>query len=153
MVLPTDLVEMFTAARAMTDLHSPTIAQAVLAEFVADGHFARHVRRMRGIYEERQQILIEESKKHLKGLLEIAADESGMNLIGWLPEHIDDRDVSRRAKGVNLRVSPVSALCLDEKLRGGLLLGYTAFDEKQIKRGVKKLAQLIAGFRRNLPRR
>lgn len=146
MVVPTDLIEMFTAARAMTDLHSPTVEQAILAEFLADGHFSRHVRRMRGIYAKRQQILVEESMKHLKGLLEIAPDESGMNLIGWLPEGVSDRSVANRAKAMDMRISPISALCLDEKLPGGLLLGYTAFDEKQIKRAVKKLTTVIKEF-------
>ncbi len=146
LVVPTDLIEMFVAARAMTDLHSPTIDQAILAGFITEGYFARHIRRMRGIYEERQQILVEESRKHLGGILEVAPDESGMNLIGWLPDGVSDRDVASRAKQSNLRISPISTLCLDEKLRGGLLLGYTAFNEKQIRQGVKKLAQVINEF-------
>lgn len=51
-VVPPDLVEIFTAARAMTDVHSPLIEQAILAEFIAEGHFARHLRRMRALYEQ-----------------------------------------------------------------------------------------------------
>jgi GntR family transcriptional regulator/MocR family aminotransferase len=98
---------------------------------------------MRGIYEERQQILVEEVRKNLKGRLEAAPAEAGMHLIGWLPRGIDDRDVSRRAAEVNLKLAPVSAYCIDQKLRGGLLLGYTAFNEKLIKQGVKKLARVL----------
>jgi DNA-binding transcriptional MocR family regulator len=69
-----------------------------------------------------------------------------MHLIGWLPEGISDCEVSRRAKEAGLKISPVSALCINETLRGGLLLGYTAFDEKQIKQGVKKLVRVLQEF-------
>ena len=143
LVVPSDLVKIFAAARAMTDLHSPTIDQAVLAEFIAEGHFARHTRRMRGIYEERRQILIEEAQKNLEGIVEIAPAESGMDLVGWLPDGVDDGEVSLRAAKVNLKIARISAFCIDQKLRSGMLLGYTAFNEKQIKQGVKKLARVL----------
>jgi GntR family transcriptional regulator/MocR family aminotransferase len=143
LVVPTDLVEVFAAARALTDLHSPSIDQAVLAEFIAEKHFARHIRRMRGIYEERQHILVEEARKSLEGKLEVAPAEAGMHLIGWLTPGIDDLEVSRRAAAVNLKVAPVSAYCINEKLRGGLLLGYTAFNERLIKQGVRTLARVL----------
>lgn len=143
LVVPTDLIEVFAAARALTDLHSPSIEQAVLAEFIAERHFARHIRRMRAMYEERQQILVEEARRNLKGILEVAPAEAGMHLIGWLPLGTHDRDVSRRAAEVNLKLAPVSAYCINRKLRGGLLLGYTAFNERRIKLGVKKLARVL----------
>ena len=143
LVVPTNLIDVFAAGRALTDLHSPSLDQAVLAEFIAERHFARHIRRMRGIYEERQQILVEEVRKNLKGMLEVAPAEAGMHLVGWLPRGIDDRDVSRRAAEANLKSAPVSAYCIDQKLRGGLLLGYTAFNERLIKQGVKKLARVL----------
>jgi GntR family transcriptional regulator/MocR family aminotransferase len=143
LVVPANLIEVFAAARALTDLHSPSLEQAVLAEFIAERHFARHIRRMRGIYEERQQILVEEARKNLKGGLEVAPAEAGMHLIGWLPRGIDDRDVARRARAANLQIAPLSAYCLDQKLRGGLLLGYTAFNDRLIRQGVKKLARAL----------
>ncbi len=146
LVVPPDLIGVFTAARTLTDLHSPAVEQAVLAEFIAERHFSRHIRRMRGIYEERQQILVAEAGKYLQGMIEINAAEAGMHLIGWLPAGVSDREVSRRASDAGLKTSPISALCLNETLRGGLFLGYTAFDEKQIKAGVKKLGQVLEKF-------
>ena len=143
LVVPTNLIEVFAAARSLTDLHSPSLDQAVLAEFIAERHYAKHVRRMRGIYKERQQILVEEVRKNLKGMLEAAPAAAGMHLIGWLPCGIDDREVARRAAEANLKIAPVSAYCIDQKLRGGLLLGYTAFNERLIKQGVKKLARVL----------
>jgi GntR family transcriptional regulator / MocR family aminotransferase len=149
LVAPTDLIEVFAAARALTDLHSPSIEQAVLAEFIAERHFARHIRRMRALYEERQQILVEEAQKNLKGMLEVAPAEAGMHLIGWLPEGLSDREVSRRAAEADLNLAPVSAYCINQKLRGGLLLSYTAYNGKHIRQGMKKLAQVLTEIARS----
>jgi GntR family transcriptional regulator/MocR family aminotransferase len=143
LVVPADLVEVFAAARALTDLHSPVIEQAVLAEFISERHFARHIRRMRGIYEERQQTLVEEARKNLKGMLEVAPAKAGMHLIGWLPCGVSDQEVSSRAMEAGLNLAPVSTYCINQKIRGGLLLGYTAYDEKQIRQGIKNLAQVL----------
>ncbi|HEX8920078.1 MAG TPA: PLP-dependent aminotransferase family protein, partial [Pyrinomonadaceae bacterium] len=106
LVVPTDLVEVFAAARALADLHSPLIEQAVLAEFISERHFARHIRRMRGIYEERQQTLVEEARKNLKGMLEVAPAKAGMHVIGWLPDGVSDQEVSSRGTEAGLNLAP-----------------------------------------------
>jgi GntR family transcriptional regulator/MocR family aminotransferase len=143
LVAPADLIEVFAASRALAGLHSPVIEQAILAEFIDERHFARHIRRMRGIYEERQQTLVEEARKNLGSMLEVAPAKAGMHLIGWLPGGISDREVSRRAADAGLNLAPVSAYCINQKLRGGLLLGYTAYEEKHIRQGIKKLARVL----------
>jgi GntR family transcriptional regulator / MocR family aminotransferase len=125
------------------------IDQAILAEFISEGHFARHVRRMRTLYEARQKVLIEEVKRNLKGLLEMKADDAGMHLVGWLPDNIDDREVARRAAEVNLRLSPISDHSINEYPRNGLVFGYAAFDEKQIRGGVARLTEILTEMARN----
>ena len=101
------------------------------------------------MYEERQQILVEETRKNLNGMLEVAPAEAGMHIIGWLPQGISDREVSRRAAETELNLAPVSAYCINQKLRGGLLLGYAAYNGKQIRQGIKKLAQVLIEIARN----
>jgi GntR family transcriptional regulator/MocR family aminotransferase len=66
-----------------------------------------------------------------------------MHLIGWLPSGVSDLEVSRRAAQAGLNLAPVSAYCIHQKLRGGLLLGYTAYNEKHIRQGIKNLAQVL----------
>ena len=143
LVVPPDLIEIFTAVRALGGTHSPFVDQAILAEFIAEGHFARHIRRMRSLYEKRQQILIEEVEKQLAGFLEITKAAAGMHLIGWLPEGISDQRIAEKAAANKLNFAPVSSYFVKSPQRGGLLLGYTAFNEKQIKRGVEKLAKIL----------
>jgi GntR family transcriptional regulator/MocR family aminotransferase len=141
LVVPSDLVDVFAAARALADLHSPTVNQAILAEFIAEGHFARHLRRMRGLYEERQAVLIEAAQNYLSGFLTIAKAEAGMHVIGWLSAGVSDRTVADKAARAGLKISPLSAYRNKPSATGGLVLGYTAFDERQIRQSVGKLAQ------------
>lgn len=145
LVVPPDLVDVFTSARALNDVHSPLIEQAILAEFIAEGHFAGHVRRMRKLYEERQQILISECEKNLKGMLEVEKADAGMHLVGWLPEGVSGKPISEKASARGLKIAPVSAYAVRRLPRDGLILGYTAFDEKQIKDGVKNLKKIFDG--------
>jgi GntR family transcriptional regulator/MocR family aminotransferase len=145
-VLPPQLVEIFTAARALNDVHSSTIEQAILAEFISEGHFARHIRRMRTLYETRQQILVGECQKHLTNLLEIEKADAGMHLVGWLPENIEDEPIALKAREKGLIVSPISRYSNPKFKRGGLILGYTAFDERRIKEGVQILKGCLENY-------
>ena len=147
LVAPKDLIDIFTSAKALRDWHSPQLDQAVLAEFITDGHFAKHLRKMRGLYENRQEILVEESKKNLGGMLEVAPASLGMHLIGWLPEGVDDMPIFIEALlKHNLQIAPISASCINQTLRGGFFLGYTAFDGRQIKDGVKKMKEILSTY-------
>jgi GntR family transcriptional regulator/MocR family aminotransferase len=144
-VVPPDLVDVFAAARALTDQHSPLTDQMILAEFIAEGHFERHVRRMRTLYCERQAILIAEIEKRLGGFLEVPKADAGMHAIGWLPKGVSDIAISAKAAEHGMRIAAVSKYAANKLERGGLMLGYTAFNERQIKEGVKTLAKVIAG--------
>lgn len=143
LVVPEELVDVFAAARALNDVHSSLIDQAVLAEFIAEGHFARHVRRMRTLYEARQKILVAECRKQLDGLLEVKKADAGMHLVGWLPVGVDDAEISRKAGERGLKLAAVSEYAAGKLPRGGFILGYTAYDERQIKEAVKILKEVL----------
>lgn len=143
LVVPSDLVDVFAAARALNDLHAPITDQMVLADFIAEGHFERHVRRMRTLYRDRQAVLIEQVGKHLGGLLNAEPSDAGMHIIGWLPKGTDDCIVSQKALAQGLRTGPVSQYSAHKLDQGGLMLGYTGFNERQIKAGVKKLVRVL----------
>jgi GntR family transcriptional regulator/MocR family aminotransferase len=149
LVVPPDLIDVFTTARLLSGAHSPLVDQAILAEFISEGHFSRHVRRMRTLYEKRQQILVEEVERNLKGLLEIKADDAGMHLVGWLPDNFDDKEVSQKAAAENIRLAPISDHCIRTFPRNGLVFGYAAFDAKQIRSGIAKLTQVLTEMARN----
>jgi GntR family transcriptional regulator/MocR family aminotransferase len=149
LVVPPDLVDAFAAARELSDRQPPGVDQAVLAEFISEGHFARHLRRTRALYAERQAILVEEVGRHLSGGLEVAPAQAGMHLVGRLPPGVDDREASRRAAGRGVEAPAVSLYGKTADGRGGLLLGYAAVDEPGIREGVRRLAEAL-GERRQV---
>lgn len=143
LVVPPELVNVFAVARAFNDAHSAVVNQAILAEFIAEGHFARHVRRMRQLYEKRQEILVREVKHKLSEFIEIERSDAGMHLIGWLVKDSDEEKISGEAAGQGIKLSPVSSYYLNEPKRKGFIFGYTAFDERQLKEAVGKLAEIF----------
>ena len=143
MVVPKPMIEIFRAARNSCDSHSPIFEQAILADFIAEGHFARHLRRMRTLYEKRQHFLVAEAENHLPGLLKISRANSGMHLIGWLAEGFDELQVAEKAAENGLNVTPLSSYCVETKLPAGIILGYTGFNEQEIKEGVRRLKEIL----------
>ena len=143
MVVPESLVDTFVSARALVDRHPPGLEQAIVAEFLAEGHFARHVRRMRTLYAERQEALVLALGREFGGAIEASPAEAGMNLTAWLRGNASDLELSNKAAQVGVVVTPVSAYALEVKPRSGLLLGYAAFSTRQIREGVRKLAQIF----------
>ncbi len=143
LVVPPDLVEAFTAARALVDQHSPLMDQAVLAEFMAQGHFSRHIRQMRALYAERQACLLGEAQHKLEGLLALVPDPAGMHLIGHLPSGLPDEVVTKRAAQQGIDLLPLSWFYMKAPPQNGLLLGYAAFSPEKIRVGVDALASVL----------
>jgi GntR family transcriptional regulator/MocR family aminotransferase len=146
LVVPPELVDAFVAARALADRHSPSVTQAALADFIDGGHLARHVRRTRALYAERQAALVRAVGRTLGGLLEVAPAEAGMHLVGWLPAGVDDRDASRVALAREVDAPPLSAFRARRATgseRGGLMLGYAAYAPREIDDACARLAAAL----------
>ena len=142
-VAPPALVDAFIAARAMSGRHSPSVEQAVLTDFIEEGHFARHIRRMRTLYSARQAALVEALRKEAGGMLEVEPSDAGLQLTAWLPEGLDDREVSREAASRGLESRPMSLFYAGEPGRAGVILGYAAFNEREIRRGAVEFAAAV----------
>jgi GntR family transcriptional regulator/MocR family aminotransferase len=140
LVVPPDLVDAFVAARMVIDRQCPTLMQAVVADFIAEGHFARHIRRMRTLYAERQEVLQRAARRELDGLLNLRPSQTGLHLVGWLVGERDDRQASRRAAQAGLEAPPLADYCVEPCQRGGLLLGYAGSDARQIRDSVRRLS-------------
>jgi GntR family transcriptional regulator/MocR family aminotransferase len=145
LVVPPDLVDAFTAARAATDRQTATLAQAALADFFAEGHFLRHLRRMRALYADRQEVLRRAARRELGGLLDVPPCETGMHLVGWLPDSRDDRAAAGAAAAAGVEAPALSNYRVEGHGRGGLLLGYAAFEPGQIRDAVRRLGSALRG--------
>ena len=141
MVVPDELVDVFRAARSTVDRHTPTAYQHVLADFIGDGHYFRHIRHVRNLCAERQGALVAAASKRLTGLIDIAPDPAGLHLLGRLAPGIDDVAAHDAAMARGIRSWPLSKFFLGRRPSvGALVLGYGGFSEGQIRRAVEKLA-------------
>jgi GntR family transcriptional regulator/MocR family aminotransferase len=145
LVVPPDLVARFAAVRDATDIFPPTLAQAVLADFLREGHFARHLRRMRSIYRERREALVSAIRGELGEGFEVLGGEAGMHLVVTLPKGVRDRDVAARAAQHGLWAMPLSSCHLGRAVRQGLVLGFGGTDLREIRDGVRRLRAVVAG--------
>lgn len=145
LVVPEALVHAVEAALSVTHRHPPVLEQAILADFMVDGHFGRHVRRMREVYAERLGVLIEQGRRHLDGLLEISEIEAGLQTVGWLPNGsgLNARDVVASAARRQVQLTPLSEYWHGRAGRAGFQMGFAAVDPEEIRRGVRELARVL----------
>ena len=143
LVIPQDLVDIFAAAKSVTNRHAQLPDQAVLCDFITDGHFARHIRRMREVYAERLEVLLEASRDRLDGWLQISSIEAGLQTAGWLERGLNGEDVAKAAAAKKVEVTPLSRYSRRRALRQGLQLGFAAVDTREIRRGVRDLAAAL----------
>ena len=152
LVVPRNLIDVFAYTKAMTTRHQSLLDQAVLCDFIEQGHLGRHLRRMRKIYLERYTILRELAQQHLAEYLEIATIEAGMQTIGRLHGHLTAQGISaemvaQRAALVDIDVVPLSRYCRTSTVPEALQIGFAAVHEKDIHRGVLKLASVFDGIK------
>src|SRR5262245_6471086 len=147
LVIPSDLVARFADARSLTHRHPPVLEQAVLCDFITEGHFGRHLRRMREVYAERLAVLLEAARQRLAGLLEISGVEAGLQTAGWLCAGIGGESAARAAAARGVEVIPLSRHSRGPVTREGLQLGFAAVDAREIRRGVRELAAVLEGTR------
>ncbi len=140
LVIPPDLINLFTATISLTTRHAPLLEQAVLCDFISEGHFGRHLRRMREVYAERLSVLLQDAGGKLGGLLEISEIEAGLQTVGWLCRGIDGESATRAAAARDVEVFPLSRYSRGRIAREGLQLGFAAVGPHEIRRGVQDLA-------------
>src|SRR6202142_554442 len=143
LVVPSDMVDIFAAAESVSTHHPPLIDQAILCDFISDGHFARHVRRMRELYAERLSVLVESARERLSGLLEIPAVEAGLRTVGWLQGGIRAEQAARAAAKYDVEVVPLERYAYGRSKHNGLMLGFAAVDARELRRGVEQLARAL----------
>jgi GntR family transcriptional regulator/MocR family aminotransferase len=147
LIVPPDLQEGLVAARAAADQHPPVLDQAVLADFIGEGHFARHLRRMRMAYRERLEALTDAAARSCRGALRLRPTRTGLHAIADL-EGADAGRVSREAAARGVEATPLSAYYAGRGRRANaLVLGFAAVRPEAARRGMERLAAAIAAAR------
>ncbi len=146
MVIPQDLADSFSAMKSVTSRHAPVLEQAVLCDFITEGHFGRHIRRMREVYAERLSVLLECGRERLKGMMEISSIEAGLQTVGWLQNGLKAEEVARAGLEQEIEMIPISSYTQGRFSAEGLQLGFAAVDTAEIRRGAEELGGLLEKF-------
>ena len=148
LIVPADLHERLVRVRRATDLHPPVVDQLVLADFMNDGSFDRHVRRMRGIYRERLEALSAAAERHCAGALRLRPTHTGLHAVADLP-NADAASVTAQALARGVEVMPLSEYAIGRMpAPNALLVGFAAVREDAMNKGMELLADAIDATRR-----
>lgn len=142
-VIPPGLVDRFVAVRQAMDVYPPHLYQAVLHDFISEGHFARHIRRTRPIYSERRNVLVAALRREFGTSVEVLGAEAGMHLVATLRKGRHDRSVSKQAARRDLWLWPLSSCYLEKPARQGLILGFGSTMPEEIPKAVRRLRTVI----------
>jgi GntR family transcriptional regulator/MocR family aminotransferase len=129
LVVPPDLIDPARRVRQMMDGGGSVVVQAAAADFMAEGHFAAHVRAMRRLYSGRRQALSDWLSTNVGDLMEIVPADGGLHLTTLLPKNWDDQALANHLYKHGLEVVPLSPFFRSCENKHGLILGYAAWDE------------------------
>ena len=149
LVVPPDMVDIFAAAESVSTHHPPLLEQAILCDFISDGHFARHIRRMRELYAERLAVLLEGAREKLSDSLEISNVEAGLQTVGWLKNRLSSETVAAAAERVGVEVVPLNRYAYGRAKRDGVILGFAAVEPRELRRGIDRVAKALNWVREN----
>ncbi|WP_394830411.1 PLP-dependent aminotransferase family protein [Pendulispora rubella] len=146
-VVPPSLVPRFADARASLDLFSPTLYQLALAEFLREGHFARHVRRMRGVYMKRREALLTGLARHCAEWLSVYNADAGLHVTVLLARGINDDNLVARMAARRLTATALSACYAGRARQQGLLLGFGGSTERRLLEATRILSEISTPWR------
>ena len=146
-VLPEGLIETARRHLARRGTLASLVAQPALAEFIADGAYATHIRRTRRIYARRMTALVEAGRR-LEGRITLAPTSAGMHIVAdlepTLARRTGDRALAASMREAGLIALPLSDYYALRPTRAALLLGFAGFTETALEAGIERLARLIA---------
>jgi GntR family transcriptional regulator/MocR family aminotransferase len=147
LVAPPELAESFARGAAELYRDGQLMQQAVLTEFIDQGYFNSHIRRMRTLYGERRKLLIQAIVGNFGNRLPIMGDNAGLHLVIGLPAATDDRQLAVAALKLGIMVRPLTNYYSQTSAaRAGLLLGYGCVPGEQIRPAFDRLASVIESF-------
>jgi GntR family transcriptional regulator/MocR family aminotransferase len=143
LILPPPFIESAAAARSMTRRYHPTLDQAVLSDFIEEGHLEEHLRRAREVCAARRQALIGAARGELDGLLRFDGSQSGLQLVGWLAPGLSESEAGRRAAARGIDAVALSSLTIGRSMPAALVLGICGSEQRAIRTAVKRLGRVL----------
>jgi GntR family transcriptional regulator/MocR family aminotransferase len=147
-VAPRWALEALVAAKQDSDLLSPFLVQHSLAAFIAEGHLARHIRKMRTVYAQRRRRLLEGLQRDFARWLCPIPSFAGLHVAALLRDSEDAEEVVKRAQEQGVGVSSAGRYCIGRPDSQGLIFGYGAIGEQAIVGGLSELRRVWRPLRR-----
>ena len=143
LVVPPALWQRFVDAREAADLFSPTLYQLALAELLREGHFVRHLRRMRGVYLERRDALLTGLERHCRDRLTVINADAGLHVAALLTPDLDDTAIVQRMEEHGLTATALSTCYAGPVRLSGLLLGFGGSTERRLLEATRVLGKVL----------
>ena len=144
LVLPTEeMVNQFRMAKTLLDRQSPILDQLILSAFMQEGHFPRHIRKMRLLYAERQKKLLQLIRQELPEYLVPQPAPAGLHLVCQLSDKVDWSVLRQEAERTGVIIHFIRYHSPDERKPPAIVLGFTAFTKYKMKIGVEKLGEAL----------
>ncbi|WP_431302635.1 PLP-dependent aminotransferase family protein [Sediminicoccus sp. BL-A-41-H5] len=143
-VLPPELLQPVLAARLLADWHPATLQEGVVTDFLAEGHFAPHLRRMRQRYRAARDTLVEALQRECGDALEVEAPDQGMKLVARLAPGLDDVELAAAAAARGVIARAVSPMYLAAPPVPGLMLGFSGHEPGALRWAAKTLGACLA---------
>ena len=140
LVLPPGLVGPFVRAKELVDRGAPTLTQAAVADFLAEGHFERHLRHLRHLYGQKRSTLVTALEEHLGGRVRYSTVAAGLHIMIFAEEDVDEAHLVREAAARGVRVYAGAPYHLEHPAPPSILLGFSGLGEAEIIEGVRRLA-------------
>ena len=143
LVLPEELVEAFNNIILSRSAGASTFEQRVVATFMREGYFARHLKRMRSLYAARRQALAEALSAVFGERLAVDLEPGGMHLLARVGGGVRDTDLARKAQAAGFAIDALSSRVIRYRREGGLLLGFTNIPEADAVTMCRRLERVI----------
>lgn len=144
LVVPPQLVGTFRNLSGLIHRSVPVETQLALAEFIGGGHFASHLRRMRGLYAERRDAFLDAGQAALAGLAAVDCSESGLNALTWLMNGREDRAAQRDVLEAGLQCYPLSDYTIATPRPAALILGYAGVPAERMRPYLSRFAEALS---------
>ena len=144
LIVPDELSDAFQRAARLTTAGLPILEQRVTAAFIEHGHFARHIRRMRGLYANRRKTLAAALTEKFGDRIAIELEAGGMHLLVRFTDAANDGELVRHAAKAGLAPTALSGLTMAHDCGQGLLLNFANLPAETAEDAVRRLADAIA---------
>jgi GntR family transcriptional regulator/MocR family aminotransferase len=145
LVVPPAWVPVVSRAKWLCDRQSPLLEQYALTDFITEGHFERHTRRMRHLYDRRRQALVKALKQYLGSQVTILGESAGIHLMVKIETALPDEIVIQRAAVMGVGLISVRGYYLTTPTTGEFIFGYAQLNEAEIEQGIQRLSQVLQG--------